>query len=490
MAIGYDYQQILFEPPQSVHQWRQADCLSLTTTYYQDKNPFFQPTMHYLGIDGTGKTVSEFPVIYYLVGKIWNITGRQTWVYRLLVLLLFFIGLLAIFKIVERAVRHSIAGLFASLLLFSSPVMAYYAGNFLMNIPAFSFACIGLYFFFIFKEKQDQRSLMYCVLFYCLGGLLKVSSLLTFVPICLLYTADLIGIRLSRNRIFKGNLREALSLIFVFVVILLWVSFASAYNARHTGGIFLIGILPIWNLTSEEIGRTVEFVIEKFKWDYFRPFIEVFLALSVIVVDAFRHRVEKNIFFVLLLTIIGAMVFSVLFFEALRYHDYYVIDLYIMVPLLLMALFSIVKTELPRFSSSYLFAAVLIAILLHSFDFSRRRMDERYAKDHWKNDDHRELFQPFMELEPTFKKLGIEEDDRVISLSDYSINITLYFMNRKGWTKYGVGADHERIQQKIDLGARYLLLVKDRWPDKGEIEPFLKDSIGSYKNIDIYRLPQ
>jgi hypothetical protein len=37
------------------------------------------------------------------------------------------------------------------------------------------------------------------------------------------------------------------------------------------------------------------------------------------------------------------------------------------------------------------------------------------------------------EVEPYLRSLGIKPDDKVISLPDFSFDITLYFMNQVGW---------------------------------------------------------
>ena len=49
--------------PQSHHQWRQSDCLSLALNYYQFELPFLEPQVHNL-LAEEGKSVSEFPVLY------------------------------------------------------------------------------------------------------------------------------------------------------------------------------------------------------------------------------------------------------------------------------------------------------------------------------------------------------------------------------------------------------------------------------------------
>jgi len=488
IALLYDYDRILFEPPQSIHQWRQADCLSLTTNYYQDKNPFFKPSMHYLGIDGTGQTVSDFPIIYYLVAKIWAITGKEVWVYRFVVLLLFFLGLLALMKAIELEIRNSIAGIFVGLLLFTSPVLVYYGSNFLMNIPAFSFACLGLYQFFKFKSTGFNKYLWWLGIFYLLAGLLKVSALLSFVAICLVFLIDLVGIRPKQNAVFRGTWKEAMGLCSVVIIVLLWLTYAQHYNAKHTGGIFLIGILPIWNLSTETIAKTFEYISHHFRWDYFRPFIGIFLAIAAIVVSVFHKSIDSSIRFISAMMCLGALAFMILFFEALMHHDYYVIDLYLLVPVLLLAFFMVLKEKLPRFYRSYLFAFILLAMLIHSLDFANRRIFERYDLQGLSNHDHREIFQAFAEIGPTLKDLNIGPDAKVLSLSDYSINITLYLMNRKGWTDYGISLNPNRIRDKIAMGARYLFIASPETYTQETIAPFIHNKIGSYKNVDIYQL--
>ena len=118
-SFTYDYQDVLFRPTQSIHQWRQCDCLSITMNYYQDNNPFLQPSVHYLGADGTGKTISECPLIYYSVASLWKVFGHHEFIYRMLVLLIYFIGLFSVFKLFENKLKDSIWAMICSLLLFT-----------------------------------------------------------------------------------------------------------------------------------------------------------------------------------------------------------------------------------------------------------------------------------------------------------------------------------------------------------------------------------
>jgi len=367
-------------------------------------------------------------------------------------------------------------------------VLVYYSNNFLMNIPAFSFACMGLYQFFRYRKDSQYAHLIWCCVFYSVAGLLKISSLLSFIPIFLVYGLELFKIPIPKSKSFRSDWKEASMLLSVFLIPFLWFKYAAYYNSQHTGGIFLIGILPIWEYNWNQIIDTWEFVYNRMKLDYLRQFVEITLCIISILTLIFWRHIERSLAFMTALTVLGCGAFLILFFQALKHHDYYIIDLYVFIPLLLMSFFLIVRSKLARFYNSALFSLVLIAILAHSADFARRRVSERYDPNGWINRDYREIFQPFAELEPVFEELGIDQDARVFSPSDYSINITLYLMNRKGWTDYGVSMDPERITQKIELGAEYMFIADKKTKDHPAIQPHLKNKIGSHRNIEIYRL--
>ncbi len=490
MALVYQYNESMFHLPQSIHQWRQADCLSLATNYYDDQNPFLEPSVHYLGEDGTGKTLSEFPIIYYTVAKIWKITGRNIWVYRLVVALMFFFGLLAMVRMVEQELQNSFAGLFTGLLLFTSPVLVYYSNNFLMNIPALSLAMAGLYFFYRYKRNQVSGDLIWSCVFYTFAALLKVSSLISFIAILILYLLEFFQVKVSKRKIFKQKFWEIGVMLSVLIIPFLWYQYAVFYNSRHTGGIFLIGILPIWKLTMAQITETWRYIIIHLQWDYFRPIVEVMFAILSIWTLIFQKWVERPSLLLLVLVGSGSLGFCLLFYEALQWHDYYIIDLYILIPLLLLCFFQSLKTKFPYLLNSALTPIILLVVLIHSADFSRRRILERYDINDYRNLHHRDIFQAFSELEPLLQELNIEKDVKVLSLSDYSINITLYLMNRKGWTDYGISMNPERIAEKIEMGAEYLFIADQKTKENPVLEPYLQSKIGGYKNIEIYALPK
>ena len=121
ISLCYNYPAILQKKNGSIHQWRQSDCLSITQNYYKENLPFHTPKIHHMS-DETGKrgVASEFPILYYVVGNIWKIMGQQEWIFRLVNVIIAFIGMFYLFKLFSEIFSLIIPSLFLSFFLFTS----------------------------------------------------------------------------------------------------------------------------------------------------------------------------------------------------------------------------------------------------------------------------------------------------------------------------------------------------------------------------------
>ena len=463
-SIIYNYQNILFKSPQSLHLWRQCDCLSITMNYYQDNNRFFEPAIHNLGNDGTGKTASDFPLIYFFVAQLWKVFGFHEFIYRLIVLLFFFSGLFALFKIFEKILMDSVLAITSSLYLFTSPTLVYYANNFLMDIPVFAF-------------------------FYAVAGLLKISSLLSFIAIVGIFILELFSKKLSPGKkIFQNSFRQILILISVVIVQIIWYRYAALYNMKNNGGIFLIGTLPIWDSSIPQVKVTLDAIREHIKWDYFREETQEVIVFMFVSILLFYKKINKILLFLTVSISIGVLLYILLFFQALKDHDYYTINLFILIPFILLSFLLLLKDKFNSVYTSVLFRILVIAFLVHNIDFSRRRIEGRYNSKGWENETYIENIQSYKDISPYLRSIGINKNDKIISLSDNTINSSLYFMNQKGWTNWAISGDSVKIREKINFGAKYLLINNTRTYEEQGVQPFIKNKIGEFKNIDIYAL--
>ena len=94
-------------------------------------------------------------------------------------------------------------------------------------------------------------------------------------------------------------------------------------------------------------------------------------------------------------------------------------------------------------------------------------------------------------VEPYLRSIGIKPTDRIISIPDQSINISLVLMNQVGFTDYGyiLLQGKERIEFFKKKGAKYLIINDTSiFNNRNYLKPFTKTKIGSYKNINIYSI--
>ena len=487
LSFVYGYHKILFLRPQSVHQWRQCDCLSLTSCYYQDGNSLLEPAIHNLG-EGSGKAVGEFPLLYYLVAQLWKIFGPHEFIYRLLVILIAFSGLFALFRLTEDLLKDSLWSLILVSLLFTSPLLVYYTNNFLVNVPAFALQLIAFYFFKKFYDSGQTKFLLLFTLLFILAGLLKITAVFNFIPVLVIFVIDYFRILKFKNNIFQ-NPRVQLPILLLFPLFLLfWVLYSSEYNRRYNDSIFLTTVLPIWNLSTAEIHNVFLAIMDNAKWNYFRPATEILTVLFFIVLLVMRRTVDKFLLSLIALLAICFFTFIILFFQNLNLHDYYMIDFLLLVAAILITFFHWLKENHWKVFNSTLVRLLAVAFVIHNADFARRRIEGRYDSASYLNKNRSEFTYAFENISPYLRSIGIKKGDKVISFPDGSPTITLYLMNQKGWTNYNLPMDSMMIREKISKGAKYLFIYDKKLYHNPNLQPFLKDKVGSYLVVDIFRL--
>ncbi|HRY99697.1 MAG TPA: hypothetical protein P5550_11640, partial [Bacteroidales bacterium] len=322
-----------------------------------------------------------------------------------------------------------------------------------------------------------------------LAGLLKISALLSFAAILGLLILEMSGLKLDQQRrIFVHPLRYGLILIGVAGIQLLWYSYAQHYNNQHNAGIFLLGILPVWDMDAAAIQATMDGVRHHLRWDYFRQETQLLLVGMFLTVLIFFRHLPRILLGLMLMVSTGFIVYIILFFNALKDHDYYTINLFILVPITLLAFLTLMKTRFPGVFASATLKVLLLALLIHNADFARRRMEGRYHPQGWENSYFVNNTSAYRDAGPYLDSLGIGRDARVISLSDPSINITLYLMDRKGWTDFNIGGDSLRLQEVVARGADYLFISDTGTYRQAGVKALLQYKVGQYRHIAIYRL--
>ena len=509
MALLFNYHKIIRLKPTSIHQWRQADCWSFALNYYEENLNFFKPSLHFIGKSGVGNASGEFPVIYYTVAQIWKITGTKVWVFRGLNIFIVFLGLFALFKLFEKILLDSIWAIMLTLLLFTSPILVFYTNNFIADTPALGFSMIGAYFFFGFYQTKSLKKLYVACLFFLLGALLKVTAALLFISILIIYAIELLKIyRFKGNeKLFNKPLKQGLPLFLVIALTYSWYAYSAYYNTLYNGTYFLLGILPIWDMDYPLINEIERILNENLVYQFFNTSIITMVIAMFALLVVFRKKANKLLLTVTGLMGAGGLIYMILWFRVFDVHDYYLLNLLIIVVAVLMTFFLFLKQNHPSLLQSTGLKVVFFIFLCYNIYFAKVKNDIKYERRiekweysflnrsneleywrwlHWYNETYIKAYES---VTPYLRSLGIGRTDRVISINDHSPNISLSLMDQKGITDFGKSiTEASQINDEIKRGAKYLIINNPDYYQKEFIKPFLIHKIGTYMNIDIFDL--
>lgn len=439
--------------PSLIHQWRQSDCLSITKNYFEEGMAFLQPKIHWQGTKD-GNAVSEMPVINYTVAALWKIFGQQEGIYRMFNYIIYLISIVVLFKTFNfYKIPQLIRFLFISVLL-TSPLLVYYSYNFLADVPAFSLALIAFCLFFKFYQK-NKKYLFYISLFLaCLAVLLKASAAVPLSIIIIFWLIDFFDLDKKFNT-RKLSLPKSISFVCIVVVIsiiFLWYSFAKNYNLKNKSGVFLIGILPIWEMTDKEIFAKLSGLFSDQLPVYLnRPMLFSFFV-SLIYVGFNLKYLDVFLKFSFCISVFFFLAFIVLFFQVFDVHDYYLINLMILPVVTMFCLAQIFTNREVKFGlNKWITTTIIICIgfnALYSAAFYRLRTIKDDKICHWypffnmKEKDKQGLdmwmYSKTMgvleTITPDLRRIGINRKDIFINVGDMTFNASLYLIDQKGYT--------------------------------------------------------
>jgi 4-amino-4-deoxy-L-arabinose transferase-like glycosyltransferase len=487
-----------------MHQWRQADCLSITMNYYQENRSFFEPAIHWVG-EKDGKTVSECPIIYYSVAQLWKVFGVHEFIFRLINLLIVFAGLFCLFRLIKNLISDSFWSLSLTFFLFSSPILVYYSNNFTADAPAFGLALVAS--FFMWKAHDTKGKILYYLsfLFFLLAGLIKISSLIIFIAILAVHFYSVLFYKKEKSWFYRWV--SLFPYLIVFAVLFVWYNYALHYNQKYLSGIFLTDIYPIWDLDKATIHNNWLNLKNDLIPAYFNM-KALYFSLALFVAQFFFFRkVNKVLLSVNILVFIGVLAYSLLFYQAFTVHDYYLTNLLIFIPLPFISMLEMLKRNYPGVFKMPALKIVALSCLLfliyktaviNRMKYSttdwlvktnivvKKHVTDYWAWYHW---DYDTRLKSWETVTPYLRDLGINRSDRVLSLPDGSINISLYFMDQKGFTAFGFGDKtfDEKMQLYLRNGVKYIMVdtitIKEDY-----LKPYLYSKIGEYQNINVYDL--
>lgn len=506
---AFYYDSVLDQGPLNAHLWRQTDCLSLSRNYAAGAD-FFSPEMDaQLGDNYTsGKTAGEFPILYFIVGKIWSLGGESYFSYRLLYLLILFAGVFSFYKSLSLLFKDNFWAITVALLLLTSPVYVFYGISFLTDAPAFSFVLIALFFTTLYAVKNKVGYFYLSMAFFALGGLIKVSSLIAFVFLLSIFLMEtILRVKsLGNKKLYKGSLHEWIGFALAMLAVFAWYYYASYYNSLHGFKYTFNNIYPFWILQEEEL-ETLYKGIKNFTINVFFSKTVLYSLLFLSIANLFlRKSLPLLAFLANIIIPIGGIIYFLLWAPLMGVHDYYYTALLVLFIGILTPFLWFIKNDYPElfkgiklkifFSFFLLFNFLYCVSVIQLKTFAQEGvfvMVGNHAfvgEARWINWDTETKWKRFETMKPYLKEIGIKKEDKVISLPDKSFNTSLYLSGQKGWTDYETYTETKDIDLLIQKGARYLFISDSELLNQEYLKPFLKEQIGDFKGILIYRLSE
>jgi hypothetical protein len=204
----------------------------------------------------------------------------------------------------------------------------------------------------------------------------------------------------------------------------------------------------------------------------------------------------------------GTLLYLVLFIKGFTVHDYYLINLLIFIPLTSIAFLHYLKSNGINLFHSKSFKGLAIAglvlIMYNTMVLQRARYDLNdtfvrhtilltdHQKAFWREKHHiyKTRYESLETITPYLRELGIKRTDHVISVPDISPNISLYMMDQKGYTEFGLfdPQGNDRIGHYISTGTSYLIVNDPSYLNRPFLSKYIDEKIGEHNNVQIFTI--
>jgi MFS family permease len=448
----YGYHEILHKRPDSFHTWRQTDCTSLALNYHQLKMPFFEPQLHNLS-GNEGRSIGEFPIIYFIVGKLYDVFGPHEFIFRLFSTLIFFLGLFYLFRLgllLFESVFYSSA---LVVIAFSSPLIAFYAISFIPDVHALSLSYVAWYYIALYIKRKQLKHFVLAMLIFALAGILKITALMSLCVIICLLAFELIFIKKEKRWLASDHNSVFWWALVPFVVFFIWLSYAHYYQKINSNGYFSLDWDPFWLEDAATRKYIWNRLTKNWGWwpDFYRQNIMLAAALGLILLlkNGVSYFWRAGIFAYLC----GVSLFITMYFSALNHHDYYMINLLSVIPFIYIFIFISLKGS---FLYKNLFFRIIIAMFLISGVWhASKRVDYRFSLE------LNEEIRPFYHMDEAYLlSVGIKPDTKILYDGENMYNGVLYLINRFGWSRtYEKFDNKEMLDLYTQKGAEFLMVV-------------------------------
>ena len=470
--------------PQGIHMWAMCDRASVARNYAEESMNFFKPRTN-CTLGGDGVTGMEFPLVNYIAAILYKLFGFHEWLYRLVSLVIVSTGLFFASLMASKILNNFFLGISAVFLWMLSPTLDYYIPSFLPDTSSLGFVLIAWFFIFRYIHSSQRRDVYLFALFASLASLIKITSLISAVVILCLVILDCFSFfskEENARALFKEKKILLLGISVVFLSTLAWYMYSGMLNSHSVQPVFTMAMHPNFNLGM--IKRELSLISNWFSSYYSSRFFYPLFA-SVLLAIIFWRKVNRLLASIVILLYTGAICFFILMMEQFVDHDYYIIALLPAIFFHMVMIFDLVKKLFPPKVLKFAIIPALGFLILCQANYAKgqlQRRDEGLNFGEYSNMD----FRAFYDIEPYMRKIGIKREDKVAVIYDPSMNISLYYMNVKGWSIHGK-YDSTQLASALEQHVPYLVVKSKGITLPEKYNKYFTHKIGEYSGVDIFK---
>jgi 4-amino-4-deoxy-L-arabinose transferase-like glycosyltransferase len=467
--------------PRGIHEWAQADRLALAVSFYDHGMNFFRPqTFNITSIDGVVGV--EFPLIPYVAALAGKLTGRGSIVlwFRALTVGTTVWGCYYLFLLVFERTKQFVAALLPGVFLATSPVFAYYAGNFLPDPVGVAITLVAFYYLMQYQRHATYRHLVLGIGLFTLASLTKTSSAIYLVAAigAVLFWSYLSPsvLTLWQKIGFLGMCAFSVAAIGGYIL------FNRHLNETYGATIFLAKAMPFENQQQYDMVWTR--IVTGWWYEYFTKAHYIVLQLSAVICLVSLPRIIRRDWFwmaQLLLAAVGGWMFFRLMGLQFADHDYYVLAPFWPALTLLVALAVVQAGEIQvanlRWNSilkaaRYIAVSVaLIVLVALALQHHRRRISDPYRpfSDYY-------TYRWMQGGAQDFSAAKIPEQATLLVLGEAAPNLSLVYFDRRGivWNFDMLQTSTAQILEKMTaLGLDHLLMRQEVYQQMIQTHPDL-----------------
>lgn len=507
--------------------WREADSLSLALNYYKENLNFFTPKVNFSGYGkGEGYAIGEFPIVYYIVSKLWKLYGQHEFIFYATSMTIVWIGLLYLCKLSFSILQDRFWAVFISLFLYSSPLLAFQAWSSVPHAAAFGILWAGIYYYYLYcREAQTKHLIAFTLIFALVGG---VKIVFLSFPLAILITQILFFTYGSKPQFFKTtNLKKIIAAASVIsIAAYSYIKYCKWFIKQQEHLQFALHIEGKTFLP-ESTRPDLNYIVYSL-WDHIKDtlphtfsnsyFLYGFLGSVVLLIPlSLFRRVNRELLIISIIIVLGVMTNIMLWPYYFQTHQYYSILTLCALPFPLLTILVYFKDTCfsAVFKNKYIkfvFMGLLLAAIVGTSVQNRakyyrddyfvkkfpsliqdKRTGETYRtiKAIWSyNDYYNQFDKGYGSITPYLRFLGIERTDKVIVIQGRIPNMILYLMDQKGFPIIpNIDEMRKDFPRALDKGAKYMLSNKKHediyLPFKEHID---RELAREYMDIKIFKL--